>query len=204
MASLIFDFDGTIADSLPLVLDIFYKASNRPPFSKQEVQTLREMHVKGVLDRIGIPLWKAPNLLVKYRSDFGKRLSEVKIFEGVGKTLKSLHQKRHKIYLMSTNSTQNITKFLTTNNVVDLFDSIDGNIGIFGKAAALKSVIKKHSLSPENCYYIGDETRDIEAATKAGIKSIAVTWGYNGPKILKAAKPDWIVNQPSAIAELIQ
>jgi len=38
--------------------------------------------------------------------------------------------------------------------------------------------------------FVGDKTRDIEAAKKAGIRMAAVTWGYNSRRSLDAMKPD--------------
>jgi phosphoglycolate phosphatase-like HAD superfamily hydrolase len=61
-----------------------------------------------------------------------------------------------------------------------------------------------HKLDPSKVFYIGDETRDIEAAKKAGIKSIAVTWGYNTKAILDNSNPDFLCESTDALKETIQ
>jgi phosphoglycolate phosphatase-like HAD superfamily hydrolase len=52
--------------------------------------------------------------------------------------------------------------------------------------------------------YIGDETRDIEAAKKIGIGVVAVTWGYQAGDILKAASPDALVEHPGDLVKGIR
>jgi len=51
---------------------------------------------------------------------------------------------------------------------------------------------------------VGDETRDIEAAKAAGFQSVAVTWGYNSKKVLENARPDFIVEDFSALESLLR
>ena len=51
--------------------------------------------------------------------------------------------------------------------------------------------------------YIGDETRDIEAAHDAKIKIIAVTWGLNSRQILTKYKPEWLVNAPDDVITVL-
>lgn len=204
MASVIIDFDGTIANSLPLALDLFYKWSGRKPFTESEIQHFRDMHLREILTEIKIPLWKVARLLVSHRAEFGRRMDEVPAFAGVADTVKQLHKSGHKLHIMSTNSTQNIRKFIKTQQLDDIFDSVNGNVGIFGKTGALRLVLKRYKIAKDECYCIGDEVRDIEAARRVGLKSAAVTWGYNSEKILKEHEPDFVVHKPHELVELIQ
>jgi phosphoglycolate phosphatase-like HAD superfamily hydrolase len=48
-----------------------------------------------------------------------------------------------------------------------------------------------------------DEVRDIEAAKKSGIKSIAVAWGYNTKDALIKENPDFLVNSPDELINII-
>ena len=51
--------------------------------------------------------------------------------------------------------------------------------------------------------YVGDETRDIEAAREAGLAMTAVTWGYNSEQALSALGPQHIVRSPGELLELM-
>ena len=57
-------------------------------------------------------------------------------------------------------------------------------------------IIKKENALKDKCIYIGDETRDIEAARKAGVKVAAVSWGLNSREALEKYQPDWLLENP--------
>ena len=57
--------------------------------------------------------------------------------------------------------------------------------------------------SKNHVFYVCDEVRDIEAARKSGIKSIAVTWGYNTKGALIKENPDFLVNSPDELRNII-
>lgn len=63
----------------------------------------------------------------------------------------------------------------------------------------MRKVLKDEKLDPQQTYYIGDETRDIDVARAVGIKSIAVTWGFQGEAILRKRKPDYVIASPSKL-----
>ena len=55
-------------------------------------------------------------------------------------------------------------------------------------------MVLENNLDSANTYYVGDETRDIEAAKTAGVKSIAVTYGMNTKDVLQKSEPDIITD----------
>jgi len=65
---------------------------------------------------------------------------------------------------------------------------------LFSKETKIKKIMDKHDLLPRDVIYIGDETRDIDSAKKAGVRSIAVTWGWNGRDLLRRHDPEYIVD----------
>lgn len=199
MSNIIWDFDGTIADSLPVVMKLFYKLLKHEPYTAAEVEKIRNMPLKEVIAYLHVPLWRVPTLLVAGRKELGKHLQEIPVFKGVPEVIKQLHEAGHTLHVMSSNSSENINRFLLSHDIGQYFSSVHGNAGIFGKTPVIKNIIRKYHLKPENCYSIGDETRDIDAAKKAGLTSIAVTWGYNGEKILKVHQPDFIANNPQEL-----
>ena len=201
-SSIIFDFDGTIADSLPVVLELFYKWAKVEPFPPEKIQHLRNMTLKQVLREVGVPLWRIPRLAVMARRRFGQRVKDVPIFAGIPNVLKQLHAQGHTLYLISSNGPQNIRSFLKSNRIDQYFNAVQGNIGIFGKATAIRSIVLRHKLNRSDCFSIGDETRDVDAAKKAHVTSIAVTWGYNGEQILKSHKPDHLIITPDQLLKL--
>jgi phosphoglycolate phosphatase len=63
-------------------------------------------------------------------------------------------------------------------------------------------MVSNHGLDRNHVLYIGDETRDIEAAHKAGVRVAAVTWGYNNAEMLKRFSPDYLVSRPHELLSL--
>lgn len=204
MSSVIFDFDGTIANSLPVITDLFYKWSRREPFTTEEIEGLRNMPARDVIKAVGVPIWRAPALLARGRKDFSKYIKDIEIFDGVEGVIAKLHAAGHKLYLMSSNSHDNVYEYLRLHKIDSYFDEIYGGVGLFGKASVMKKIVRKHKIPKVDCYSIGDETRDIAAAKKAGLISIAVTWGFNGRQILESYHPDYLVKKPAEIFKLIE
>ena len=66
----------------------------------------------------------------------------------------------------------------------------------------IKQILKDRSLKAKKVVMIGDETRDIEAATKSGVGSIAVTWGFNSEDLLSTSNPDRILHSPEQLVQL--
>jgi phosphoglycolate phosphatase len=66
----------------------------------------------------------------------------------------------------------------------------------------LKRIRRTFSLAHGEIVYVGDETRDLRAAQKAGIPSVGVTWGFNNKKSLAAFKPALLADEPKDLLQL--
>ena len=62
---------------------------------------------------------------------------------------------------------------------------------------------EKMKIKPKNLVYVGDFYTDIIAAKRAGMKSIAVTWGFSTKERLLQEKPDFIAEQPKDIWKIV-
>jgi phosphoglycolate phosphatase-like HAD superfamily hydrolase len=63
--------------------------------------------------------------------------------------------------------------------------------------------LKQANLTPEEVIYVGDETRDIEAAKRSQIKMIAVSWGFNSKTVLAEHNPDFLIHHPNELIQVI-
>lgn len=202
MKNIIFDFDGTLADSMPVIIEIAEDILLRE-ISKQEIARYRDMTIKQILKEAKIPLYKVPGLLVKGRPLLQKRMHEVKLFNNLDGIIKQLAGSDHNLFVVSSNSAGIINGFMDDYKLKKYFKNIYGNVGIFSKAQAIKKVMKREGFIAQDTIYVGDEVRDIEAAKKVGIPIISVTWGYNGKKILASYKPNYLANKPNDIVKSI-
>lgn len=206
--TIIFDFDGTIADTLGIALNI-YNQKIAPVFKskkvdREDLEYLRSQRPsRKLLKTYNLSLVKIPLILKRGRAEFKKEVGKAKLQPGIGEVLKKLSWQASSLGILSSNSKENIKLFLKNNQLLDIFDFFYTNSRVFGKHRGIERIIKQRKLDKEHSFYIGDETRDISAAKKAGIKTIAVGWGFNKISALKKEEPDFIVEEPEQLLELL-
>ena len=199
--NLIFDFDGTICDSLGFVekiLKAHFPEFNDPPITISE---FRNTGTKELIKRRKIPKYKIPQIMINSRKELSKYMHKLQTFPDIDDVIRKL-SKKHKLGILTTNSKKNVNTFLKKNKLDKYFDFVHSELALYGKHKKLKKVMKKHSLNSDETFYIGDETRDVEAVKETGIKSVAVTWGYEAEKLLQKANPDIIISNPKDLLSL--
>jgi len=138
-----------------------------------------------------------------FEAIFAGEIASVEPIEGLKEILFQLKSLGHKIGILTSNSSKNVMSFLEHNDL-DLFDFIQTTSKIWSKNYGLKTLMKDNNFEISDVIYIGDETRDIEAAKKAGVRCAAVTWGYNSRMALEARNPDYLIHSPAELFQLIQ
>jgi phosphoglycolate phosphatase len=203
--AVIFDFDGTIADTFKISIGIFEKMTKRDEvFSDEEIEHLRGLTGLHVLKELHIKPWLVPFMLIRGRSMMRRSLPSIAVFEGIKPLIAELYESGVPLYITSSNSTGNILEFLREQGMDQYFIRVYGNVSVFGKARVLRRVISGNKLDPARVTYIGDETRDVEAAKHVGIRCVSVTWGFNTAGLLKTHDPDAIANTPAELAALLR
>lgn len=205
MNNYIFDFDGTLADSLMVAVNIFNDWSRRPEtiITPERLEHLRHLTTRQIIKESHIPMWRIPSLLRKGRKMIAGHMDEVKPFSGIDVVLAEL-AKQHRLFILTSNDEQNVRQFLDKHHLTDYFEKIISDPNIFGKAKKLRKMIKAEGLNVAETCYIGDETRDIVSANQAGVVSVAVGWGYNAPAILERQHPDYLLHKPAELLKITQ
>ena len=202
---IIFDFDGTIADSFEIIVNAFAKNKERlgwDNFGDEEIKMYREQGVGELLKKSKASIFEISKVISEGRKQINDQMTLIKLFEGMKDILFELKQKGLVLGIMSTNGKENIQKFLK-HNEIEVFGYVVGKGSLLGKDRVIKSILRKRKLKKDEVLYVGDEVRDIEACRKLGIKIIAVTWGFNYKKLLNKNKPDFLVNEPKEILKLV-
>ena len=203
---LIFDFDGTIADTLHFLIEIINRLSKEFDFktiAAHEITELKDKSVGEVIQHLNIPLLKVPIIAAKARIELHKEIKSVQPAEGLKDMLQQLKSLGVKMGILTSNSLKNVMEFLK-HNELDLFDFVHTTPKIWGKNRSLKTLMQENQLDLLQVIYVGDETRDIIAAQKAGIRSVAVTWGYNSTKALQAHNPDYVIHNPQELLQILK
>lgn len=202
---IIFDFDGTLADTLPCVLSIINRLSHRFGYKKvgwDNMDILRNKRAEEILKYLGISLTKLYFIVRKVKAELNKEIEFLKPTVPIRKVLLRLKKNGYKLGILTSNSKDNVSKFLKRNSL-DFFDFIYSESSIFGKSKVIAGLLKNQNLKPEQVVYIGDETRDIDAAKRSNINIIAVSWGYNSKQILEEQKPDFLTNKPQELIKIL-
>lgn len=204
--TLVFDFDGTIADTLGETRLIFNRLA--PEYgirevAEHELDHLRHLSLGALLDHLDIPKRRVPILIARGTGMMRGNITRLKMIEGMSEMLIELRRHVRSFGILTSNSTANVDLFLRTHGLREQFDFISSTSKLTGKAKHLKAILKTFSLRPGELLYIGDELRDVKASQKAGVPIAAVTWGFNSRAALAAAKPDYLFDQPVDFLRLL-
>jgi phosphoglycolate phosphatase len=199
----IFDSDGTLADTLPWMRSIFNELAEAHGFKRvepHEYEQFRNLHGAALLRELGLPLWKLPQVMTDMRRRMAGHTGRFSLFPGINDVLHRLAAAGMQLAIVSSNSRENVERVLGAENA-RLVARFACGVSVFGKATKLRQTLRQCSVSPHQAIYIGDEIRDAEAAAKAGIAFGAVTWGQHGAEILGALKPELIFTTVREIAD---
>jgi phosphoglycolate phosphatase len=201
----LFDFDGTIADSLAHTVRILKSLAAKYGLAEMDearVKSFRSQGLREIVKALGIPAWKLPLMGREAQVALQQEIKSIPAIAGMKEVIAELSRRGFRVGILSSNSRVNVEVFLAEKGVEGI-DFVVGGVSIFGKAGRILAVVKKEKISRDRVVYIGDEVRDIEAALKAGVNSIAVTWGFNTKERLLLAEPTKIVSKPAELVEAI-
>ncbi|WP_341734932.1 HAD-IA family hydrolase [Microcoleus sp. EPA2] len=202
---IIFDFDGTLADTIDVLLSITNRLSVEFGFksaTKEELAQLSTLTPWQLLTYSGISLFKLPVLIRKLKAELRKEIPNIQLFAGIKEVLLELKTQGFTLGIITSNSRENVLVSMKNNGLEGVFDFID-SATTFGKHKIIYRWLRRENFNPEQVVYVGDEIRDIEAAKRTGIKVIAVSWGFNSQSALAAHYPDFLIEHPQELIGII-
>ncbi|GIW64676.1 MAG: phosphoglycolate phosphatase [Patescibacteria group bacterium] len=206
--AIIFDFDGTIADTLPYTFEKIIEIARKYKIKEENkiIEKLRSMTPNELLRSFNISWLKYPFIIwdiKKAQKLLFYHLDKIKVFSGIKKVLQLLNKKNIKVFIYSSNLKKNIDYFLEKNDLKKYFEKVYVGNNLLGKYKDLKNILKKERLKKNEVVYVADEIRDVLACKKVGIKMIGVGWGLAGEKNLKKYKVDFIIKKPLEIIKVV-
>lgn len=200
----VFDFDGTLADSMLATVQIFQEigpALGLKPFA--DLNAARNMPTRKVLKAVGATFWKMPKLIRAFQAKAAEHAPHLKLHAGVADALTALHATGTRLGILSSNQEANIRTCLAANGVEHLFGFVVGQPQLFGKARAIRKIRKREKVERAEFVYVGDESRDLDAAKKAGVSVAAVSWGFHSPELLASMNPNYMLANPAELLRLV-
>jgi phosphoglycolate phosphatase len=197
----IFDFDGTLADSLTWFRGALGEVVDKhglDPICEEKAEALRGLTPKAIMDELAIPAWKIPFIAADVRARAAENVHQIHLFDGIRDMIGALSDQGVSLAVVSSNG-ETAVKAVLGDTLAARFDQFACGAALFGKAGIFRKVIKRAGTTPERTLCVGDEVRDIDAAREAGCAAGAVYWGFATPDILHAQSPDYCYSAPSDI-----
>jgi phosphoglycolate phosphatase len=199
---IVFDFDGTLADSWASAVTIFQRIGPglglRP---LADVESARSMPTKEFMRALGITFWKLPKVVRAFQAAAAETADQLKLFPAWPGVLETLAARGHRLGILSSNREESIRACLRANDVERHFAFVVGYPKLFGKAKALRRILKQERADRSALLYVGDEVRDLAAAKKARVAVAAVSWGFHAEALLRAEGPDAVLAEPGELVE---
>jgi len=202
---IIFDYDGVLVDSLDEVInagrDYCRSIGHGRMLNKEIITTLEPMTYEELARAIGL----TPGRIEPFSAFVFKRLQKADastpFFPGIESLLRQLASAN--VAIISGNSRDVITAKLAAHALDMTIARIVGAYQKGNKAEKIGQACADFGADPTRTCMVGDSVSDIQYAKKAGVQSIAVTWGWQSRGILEMEKPDYIVENVSELAALL-
>jgi HAD superfamily hydrolase (TIGR01549 family) len=200
---LIFDFDGTIADTFSFLLDNFDEVVKligaEDKIKRENIDYYRGLSMREFFKELGFSKAGLIFKIFKLQKELHKYMNDVKIYPGVGELIKRFNKEGYILCIVTSNSGKNVKKFLKNHSLMRYFEQLYSDPLMFTKDRKIKKLIKKYKLKTDEVLYIGDEVRDVKEAKQAGVKTISVSWGYNNYDALEKINDGNIVNNTNEL-----
>jgi phosphoglycolate phosphatase-like HAD superfamily hydrolase len=205
--NIIFDFDGTIADTVPVMFTLIGQLATELGYEKRITQVdldwVKEHELTEIPKHFEIPLIKLPFLLMKGRNLLNKQMFSVPPCRGILEMLQSLKKKGYILAILSSNRRDSIQEFIVKHNLESYFDFVHSELNLFGKDKALLSLLKQNNMTVKDSLYVGDEIRDFKACQKIDMDCVSAAWGLNSENALRKHGAKWIVGKPQEVIDIL-
>ena len=112
---IMFDFDGTLADSFGCFLDVADAVADRYGFARldrSDMQAVRALGARQIIQRQGVPLWKVPMIARHARTLMARDIDRVPLFAGIGTALAELAAGGARLAIVTSNSRDNVLRVM--------------------------------------------------------------------------------------------
>ncbi len=211
--AILFDLDGTLADTAPDLAAAMNRLRSARGLAPTPYELLRPVASSGARGLIAAAFDLKPGdegyeeLRIGFLDNYAAALAvETRLFDGVAELLSALHE-------------YGLTWGIVTNKAARFTESLTPQIGlqhagcvISGDTtphlkphpAPLLEAAKRLDLAPHDCWYVGDDLRDIQAGRAAGMPTIAAAWGYCGHAEPMSWGADALIDAPLQLLGLIR
>ena len=207
MALVILDYDGMLADTLDGLISSGQEACNRLGVihlvTKEDISNLEIMSFPTYGRACEVPEHLIGEFVEICLNILAENESPPAIFPGLREVVEHFSTQNHKLAIVTTNSSQNVHAFLTRHGLDSLVHAVYSADMPGSKAQKISLARECFAVNGESVFMIGDALSDVRAAKEAGVTSIAVTWGHQSVETLGRGEPDFVVDNPRELIDII-
>lgn len=202
----VFDFDGTLADDVDVLLEASRVALDASGFEKAalaDFASLRDLPPRQALEELEIPLRAVPAIARRVRSEMRRRIGDIELSADMRALIRRLNSSGFDLGIMSSNSPSLIRSVLDRATVLELFDFVKPGGGVRDRASRLRRVVRRRSTKGLYWTYVGDEVRDWEASRACGVPFVGVGWGVTRAEAFEAAGARLVAHDLAGLEEAL-
>jgi phosphoglycolate phosphatase len=204
LKAVVFDFDGTLADTFRIKWDAIAELLREERgivLARSDYAQARDKDIRSLLREAKVPVFRLPFYVKGMDSMTGEKVKKARLFRGIKPLLKAL-SREYSLGIVSASKSEFVEACIR-NNGVEPFSFMFCGGQFFGKEKLIGKMLGSRRLKREEIVYVGDEVRDVQACKKAGVRMIAVSWGFNSQRRLLQEKPDYIAGTPAELGRII-
>lgn len=203
MKLLVFDFDGTIADSKNAYYSVIKRELGNFGFSEKEVEKAIDigMSLRKTLGNLGLNFLVRWYLHARIMSQVKKYVKNIKRCHDVA-SIKKIKEKK----IVVTNSVDEFALKVLKHLKINYFDEVYGADDFSDKTDFIREYLRKNNINKKDCYYIGDRAADTKLAKDVGCKSIIISnsCSWNNKSQLIKSHPTFLISDLSKIKDIVE
>lgn len=214
MRLVVFDMDGTLIDSVALIVETVtaaFDAVQEPAPSEAAIRSISGITAREAMKFLApvASVDRVDQILQSYRAQYSQRAggSREPMFPGAMEALERLRRREDTILAVATGKGyRGAITLLTAHGILDHFHSVQTPDHNRGKPdpEMLETAMSKAGTSPDQTVMIGDTSHDMKMAKAAGVRAIGVAWGYHSIDDLQAAGADIVIDRFEALDAAIE
>ena len=211
--AVIFDLDGTLLNSLGDLTGAVNHAltcHGFPTHTEAQVRTYVGDGVKQLIARscpAGTDAATQEAVLADYLPYYAAHnMDKTAPYPGVVEVIRTLRETGYVVGVVSNKHAHGV-QMLTAHYFADMLDVVvgaDSSRPLKPAPDGLLYALEQLGVTPENAWYVGDSVQDVQTAHAAGVKSVAVTWGFQDAERLIAENPTALAYEAEEVANAVQ
>lgn len=210
---ILFDLDGTLIDSGKGIINAVKYALKKYGIDETNEALLRSFVGPPLNQQFakcyGFSAEKSLEAVMVFREYYEtKGILENEMYKDIDKVLKHLKEQGNFLMVATSKPEKFAHNILAQHDLEKYFDFIGGSLvdgSRVTKIQVLDHVLKTNEINnADEALMIGDTKYDMIGAKNFNLKTVAVTYGYGTKEELLAAKPDFVVDTPTEILQIIK